>query len=287
MLITTRNTYHPFVNKSLGFLINSKGGTYSKEFLFEDINLHWQPVHDPKIGALFLVIYFLIILVGGFVQYHLWQMLKRGDSLVSRILKAYVIVEVTVFPIICFFNSANNFMYPLSDIFGSWLCVVVYFLTIPGMVFINFHTTIIAVMRYFFIVHDERVASFGKERAEHLFYWILGIVPILMTVWLYFGAANRDFDGFPAMNKCNGSYDKIFLLKWGFAERAISPKIFNRSVWTARCDKQNTNESSTSSAVELLDLIQCRASSVVFSLLFLNVSEGFIYYRTWTHILKK
>ena len=86
-------------------------------------------------------------------------------------------------------------------------------------------------MRYIFIVHDERVARFGKQRAEHLFYGILGIVPILMSVWLYFGAADRDFDGSDAINKCNGSYDKIFLLKWGFAER--------QDVWNARCDRQN------------------------------------------------
>ena len=133
-------------------------------------------------------------------------------------------------------------------------------------------------MRYLFIVHDERVASFGKQRTEHLFHWVLGIVPIVMAIWLYFGAADRDFDGFAAMNKCNGSYDKIFLLKWGFTEP--------RGVWTARCEKKNTNEG-PASAVEFLELIQCRTSSWVFGLLLSHVFEAFIYYRTWAHILKK
>ena len=205
-------------------------------------------------------------------------MLKRRDSLVSRILKAYVIVQVIVMPSFCIFYSANNFMYPFSEIFGSWFCVAAYFLIVPGMVFISFHTTIIAIMRYLFIVHDEKVASFGKHRTEFLFYWLLGIVPIVMAIWLFFGAADRDFDGFPLMNKCTGSLDKIFLLKSGFAEP--------RSVWAARCDKQNTNEG-PASAVELLEYIQCRASSHVLVLLISNVIDGVIYIRTWTHILKR
>ena len=52
----------------------------------------------------------------------------------------------------------------------------------PGFIFISFHTTIIAIMRYVFIVHDERVGDFEKERAKSLFYLILGIVPIAMTI---------------------------------------------------------------------------------------------------------
>ena len=224
-----------------------------------------------------MVIYFLAILSGGFVHYHLWQMLKKEDNLVSCILKAYVIVQMIFWPFSCILLSATDFLYPLSEILGSWFCVFCYFLTYPCVLFISFHTTIIAIMRYIFIVHDERVANFGKQRAQHLFYWLLGIVPVVMTVWLYFGAADRDFDGYPALNKCNGSYDKIFLLKWGFAER--------RSVWDARCDGQKMNEG-PSSAIELLEFIQCRASSILLVLLVSNIFEGFIYYRLWTHILK-
>ena len=133
-------------------------------------------------------------------------------------------------------------------------------------------------MRYIFIVHDERVAKFGKQRAEHLFYWLLGIVPIVMTIWLYFGADDRDYDGYPALNRCNGSYDKIFLLKWGFSE--------HQSVWDARCERQKLN-TGPFSAIELLEFTQCRASLFMFMLLMSNLFESFIYYRTWTHIIKK
>ena len=132
-------------------------------------------------------------------------------------------------------------------------------------------------MRYIFIVHDESVARFGKQRAEKIFHWVLGIVPIVMTVWLYLGAADRDFDGLTAMNKCIGSYHKIFLLKWGFAER--------RSIWDARCKGQKI-DGGEASAIEIVEFIQCRASSILLTLLLSNIFEGFIYYRMWAHILK-
>ena len=196
MMITQRNIYHPFVNKSLGFLINTKSGTYSEE-VFTDVNLYWQPVQDPKIGIPFLVIQFFIVIAGGFVHYHLWKMLKRGENLVTSILKAYVIVQMVYFPYHTIFATANDFIYPLSEVLGSWSCVLSFFVLYPCGIFIVLHTTVIASMRYLFIVHDERVATFGKHRAQSLFYWLLGIVPIGMTIWLYFGAVDRDFDGRP------------------------------------------------------------------------------------------
>ena len=146
------------------------------------------------------------------------------------------------------------------------------------MLFIAFHTTVIAVMRYAFIVHDDKIGRFGKQRAMKLFHWILGIVPIVMTTWVYLGAANRDFDGSNVINKCNGSYDKIFLLKWGFAE--------SQSIWSARCGMKNNNEGPASS-IELIRYIQCKASAYLFLLLLSNIFDGFVYYRTWTHIAKE
>ena len=279
-MLTERNIYHPFANKSIGFLINSKTGTHSAEF-FVDINLHWQPVQDPNIAIPFVIWDFLTIIAGSFVHYHLWQMLKRGDNLVSFILKAYVIVQMIHFPLDCIFRHATDFIYPLSEVFGSWFCVLFYFLKWPCIIFISFHTTVIAIMRYIFVVHDERVANFGKQRAQHLFYWLLGIVPIVLTVWLYLGANDREFDGMPALNKCNGSHHKIFLLKWGFAGR--------QSVWYARCGVQcyaSVNFDNPASILAILELIQCIASFSLMILLTSNIFEGFIYYRLWAHILK-
>ena len=272
-MVTERNIYHPFLNKSLGFLLGSKSGTYSEDFL-GDVNLYWQPVRDPTIGIPFLVIHLLIILAGGFVHYHLWQMLKRGDNLVSSILKAYVIVEMIFWPFVIIFSSATDFTAPLSDVFGPWSCVLSFFLIYPSVIFISFHTTVISIMRYIFIVHDETVASFGKQRAQKLFYWLLSTIPIVLTIWLYFGAVDRDFDGTPSINKCNGSYHKIFLIHWGFSER--------QDVWLARCG--NTDNIEGLAYAKLF--IQCGTSAILLVLLLLNVFDGFIYYRTWAHIIK-
>ena len=275
MTITKHNIYHPFVHKSLGFLIDSKSGTFSEEF-FTDVDLTWQPVQDPKMGIPLLVINVFLLLAGGFVHYHLWKMLQRGESLVSSILKAYVIVQMICFPYLVVLHTATDFIYPLSEVLGPWSCVLSYFVLYPSCIFVAFHTTIIAVMRYIFIVHDERVADFGKQRAKSLFYWLLGIVPIAMTIWLYFGAIDRDFDGYAPINKCFGSYHKIFLLIWSYDEP--------EDVWAARCGGwPEDNEGLT---VGIVKFFRCGASSIVLTLLLSNLFDGIIYYRTWTHIIK-
>ena len=276
MMVTKRNIYHPFVNNSLGFFINSQKVAYSEE-LFTDLNLYWQPVQDPKISIPVLVIYILIFLAGSYVHYHLWKMLQREENLVSHVLKAYVIVQMIFWPFSFIFGSVTSNIYPLAEITGSWICIFGFFVIYPGLIFINFHTTIMAIMRYTFIVHDKKVASFGKQRTKDIFHRILGFVPIFMSIWVYFGAIDRDFDGWTAINKCNGSYDKIFLLLWGFEEP--------QDVWSARCGTKKIMEG-PSSTIELIKFIQCKASATLFLLLLPNMFEGFIYYRTWTHIIK-
>ena len=275
MVVTKRNIYHPFVNRSFGFVITSKIGTHSEGF-FTDVDLTWQPVQDPKVAIPLLVTNVILFLAGGFVHFHLWKMLQRGESLVSSILKAYVILQMICWPYHMIFASVTDFIYPLSEVLGTWTCVLSFFVMYPFGLFISFHTTIIAIMRYVFIVHDERIANFGKQRAKSLFYWILGIVPIVMTIWLYFGAVDRDFDGYPPMNKCTGSYHKIFFIKWSFAEP--------QPVWLARCGGHPKD--SESLFVAITKFFQCRASSSLSVLLVSNVFDGFMYYRTWTHILK-
>ena len=114
MMVTERNIYHPFVNKSLGFLINTKDAKYSEEFL-TDVSLYWQPVQDPKFSIPVLVIELCIIVAGSFIHHHLWKMLKREDeNLVSHILKAYVVIQMTFWPFMTFLNQATSFIYPFS-----------------------------------------------------------------------------------------------------------------------------------------------------------------------------
>ena len=175
------------------------------------------------------------------------------------------------------FATATDFIYPLSDVLGTWSCVLSFFVLYPCAIFISFHTTVIAIMRYIFIVHDEGVADFGKQRAKSLFYWLLGIFPIAMTIWLYFGAIDRDYDGYPPMNKCTGSYHKIFLLNWSYEEPD--------DVWVARCGG-HCSDNNEGLAVCISKFFRCGASAYLFILLLSNVLDGFIYYRTWRHILK-
>lgn len=275
-MIAERNIYHPFLNKSVGFFISTKSGTYSGEIL-TDLNLYWQPVVDPKIATAFSVVVVLVMFAGAFVHYHLWKMLKREQNLVSSVLKTYVVVQMIFWPFMTTFECTTYFIYPLSEITGSWFCVFSFFIVYPSIIFISFHTTIMCIMRYAFIVHDENVASFGKQRTIKLFHWILGIVTIVMTIWLYFGAVDQSIDGNTTINRCSGSYDKIFHLKMSYGER--------QSVWNARCGMKINEGPSTS--IELIRSIQCAGSAILLVLLLSNVFDAFIYYRTWTHIMRR
>ena len=48
--------------------------------------------------------------------------------------------------------------------------------------YFNVSSLIISLMRYFFIVYNEKVLFFGKQRVKNFFYFLGVVIPLIMTI---------------------------------------------------------------------------------------------------------
>ena len=136
---------------------------------------------------------------------------------------------------------------------------------------IVFHSFIIAMVRYTFIIHPRFVESKGKANVKNFFFWIILLVAFVTTLWKYFGSGDLDSD--PYVNKCRGKHHLVFLR---FKNAMEGLKGF--------CNKEYDSEDISSYLTAMAKKISCIVSAVIFVLMGLNVTEGFLYIKVIKYV---
>ena len=67
------------------------------------------------------------------------------------------------------FWHISRYIPHISSITGEWLCYMNAFMTLYGFFMITPNSLLIAVMKYMFIVHDERMVKLGERKAQRIF----------------------------------------------------------------------------------------------------------------------
>ena len=235
-----------------------------------DVTLYYQPLPNPIFAAVNLGISCVILLIGEYTNARVLQFVKRETGLVMDVLKVFLYVQMVYWPIATLFGASTEFVYPVVNTFGSWFCIAEFFWLVTGMSFILFHSFVVGLMRYIFVVHEEKVICFGKERAKKTFFWLAILVPCVLTTWGYFN--NRDTSTVASLNKCKGLHHKVFLLEHSYDSTAKRNFCYFESY-----------EGHEDGIIVHLKRISCTLYSVLFFILGFNLVEGLLYWRTVKH----
>ena len=107
--------------------------------------------------------------------------------------------------------TITNFIHSFPQEIVQWICPALWFVTYFCLNFNNAHSCITALIRYFFIVHTERVESIGKEKVKKFFHVCSILIPFLITLWKATDESELDILSF--FNKCYGKHHKTFLIE--------------------------------------------------------------------------
>ena len=276
-----RFLYHPYTNSDLPFTIITSNSTTTADQsaavgrhnmdIITNLHLYSQPLLDPNVAATFLGVKFVVVLMGIYVQYKIRAMLRRDTCLINHVLSAYSVIQMMFWPFMLIFNDIlTSFVYPISDVTGSWLCDICVVLICYGRLHILFHTFIVALMRYVFVVHDDRVVKFGKQRAKRIFFWISLIWPMMSTAWLLFQAIyfRKEFSfARTLISKCYGNHHNMFmtedLLDW---KKYCTLEVYEMDGYFEKFS-------------ELVQRGFCVGFAVVNLIVLSNVAEGLLYWR--------
>ena len=205
MLFETKNIYHPFINSSLEIFLNDE---VAKDTIIgqviKDFDLYYQPVQEPLIAFMFLVLKICLLVVTEYLYFKVYRLMKKENGIIKNITQIFVCAQMSFWPFWIFFAASTDFVHPLKEVIGVWYCFVGSFLFYFLGHIITLHSFMSASMRYFFILHREEVDRFGRERAKKLFLILSILMPFLVSLWEVLDGS--DLDAMSFINKCNGKH---------------------------------------------------------------------------------
>ena len=210
MVLKTKHLNFSFVSWPLGFLFEDKENGVTRKSILQDINLYHQPLQNPRIAITFFVIKLILLIIGEYLQFKVYRLMKKEKGLVKNVTQLFVLTQMIFWPFWLFFAASTDFFHPMNELVGQWYCNIGSFLFWFGAYIIASHSFITALMRYFFILHQETVGKFGKERAQKVFFAASVCLPLLMAIWNEVDGTELDAMSF--INKCNGKHHLVFLI---------------------------------------------------------------------------
>ena len=274
MPLTQNNLYHPFRQSFLGFGIKHTGALVDANgSIVYDINLYYQPVHDPLISSFFAFVMALILFIGEYLHIKILLGLKKDTSILRNITIVFVSAQMILWPVHTLLITLTNFIHPLNEVFGQWICTTTWFMSYYlGNVIFSYSFNA-ALIRYIFIVHTKKAQSWGKEKVKRLFLFLSMVIPLLVT--LFKASDGAELDALSFFNKCYGKHHNVFLVETSMLN------IFKKSF----CEMQSYDKGDVYGYfIALLKTILCTAGMTTMIIMGSNLFEALIYYRLFSYI---
>ena len=270
--------YHPFNESYLGFLIQPENPKENAvEFIIEDINLYVQPVEEPVAAIVYVILRIIWLFIAELIYFKLFKMVGREKGLVKEVTQLYAITLIISAPIWLFLISITDWIHLVSEVIGKWFCTVGWILTFLSWTIISFHSFVTATMRYFFIVHQEKVKKYGKEKTKRVFLILSFFIPLIVVAW---GVTQHpDVDPMWYINRCYGKSHDAFLVDTSSTQTVIL-ESGKRYFWNY------DGEETTDNILSILKHTAYMIKAFIMLLMGFNITEGIIYYKTFSHIYR-
>ena len=266
--------YNPFKSPALWFFLNDPNNKYSNDsmsYVMDDVDLYYQPLEPQWIAIFFFFVRLTIIVFGQFIGTKVVILMKRENGILSEVTILFMITQMVFHPILIFFELTVNLIHPVDEVMGPWVCYVAWlFYSFSTSIVLNY-SFIAAIMRYTFVVHEERVGQYGKEKVKRYFLYLsVAVVIIVIIMRIIDGTSSLSF-----INKCYGRDHEVFLIE------TSSLAVLKRKFWES-AERQHQNL-----VDKLLDIAK-RALKVLDSIQFLvlgfNITEAIIYKMIFSHL---
>ena len=276
MLFIKDHIYNKFEGPDLGFYVypRSENDTYN-EYILENIDLYYQPVPEPKIGMIFFLMRVPIVIVGVIAHLKLMELMKTERGLVMEVTYLFSVVQMIFWPFFLLITTSTDFIHPLKNVVGEWFCDFGSLLIHLTTDMIAFHSLVVAIMRYYFVVHQDKVDSHGKQKVKRIFFWLSFIVPLVIVI--IEKIENNELDMFSFVNKCYGRHHKTFLVETSTLD------VFKRNFCEFESYDLRTPMGTVLNAVRRLS---CIIRTTLILLTTSNISEGIIYFFLFSHIIR-
>ena len=212
MILNLDAFYHPFNQKSLSvFLPIDLSSNKSSLNNLDGVELYQQPVEEPNIAILFCTIRLFSTILAEVCNYRLIYATKKDTGILTDVIKLQAYIIIASMPIRLIFVTLTDLIHPLNEVFGQWICSSYWVIKTISVQITVYHSLVIAFLRYAFIVHNNKVLKYGKQKIKKLFWYLSIGIPMFNLLWIATDLTQIDTD--ISINRCNGADHKKFLIQ--------------------------------------------------------------------------
>ena len=267
--------YHPFNQNSLTFFLQTDSSPNKSSLaILDDVELYQQPVEKPNIAILFFFIRLVFTILAEACNYRVLYVTRKDNGILNDIIKLQAYIILTSMPIRLIFITLTDLIHPLNEVLGQWICSSYWiFKTISSQMML-FHSLFIALLRYVFVAHNDKVVNYGKEKMKKLFWYLIIGIPIFNLLWVAIDLTEIDTDNF--INRCNGVDHKKFLIQsWS------SLGLIKKNFESLQIHRESNNLTIFFAVLRRISKV---AQRVWIIFLASNITEGIIYYKLFQHM---
>ena len=267
--------YHPFEQSVLGFWLNDQGDVSNSTtgLVIDDIYLYYQPLEHPLVVISFFVLKLIVILIGERIGFKLILMINKDRGILRNITLIFIVIQMVLWPLGILFDLIVNLVHPVIEVIGKWFCTGGWILSNIGPFFVFNYSFFVAVMRYVFLVHEEWVSKYGKEKVKWRFLCAIIAVSSIQTLIKAVSGTSRA----SVINKCYGHHHKVFLVE------TSTLRVLQRKFWDTRDDNPLIF---VDGFIYIFKNILKIVEAMLFLVMGFNISEGFIYRRLFSHLTR-
>ena len=143
----------------------------------------------------------LLFLIGVYLQVRIIMVSKQDKEMTWKIDIGHSVVMIIYYAFQISFETSVHVIPKLTQVTGSWFCHFAKFIKLYGMVAIVGHSLFIALHKYLFIIHDEKIRKFGMEKAKKISLWIYILHPAIGALAYM---VRPHFRAISSINRCHG-----------------------------------------------------------------------------------
>ena len=148
----------------------------------------------------------MLYAVGSYIQIKIISTCMREKDKVWQITITNSISMMILFSFAMIFQTIYRHVPVVSQYTGEWICFLAAFIYLYAGCMIGLHSFAVSLVKYVFIVHQDRAFNFGEEKLKNVFF----VVNLLHSLLLNLPAVIfYDFESLNSVTECLGLRDEV------------------------------------------------------------------------------
>ena len=108
--------------------------------------------------------------IGTYIQLKIISTCRREKDKTWQIDITHSVGMIILFIFSSMFERVTDYFPEFREYTGTWVCYVAAFIYTLGLYLIAFHSLVVSLMKYVFIVHQNRVLKFGEDKIKKMLF---------------------------------------------------------------------------------------------------------------------